>query len=139
MICPYCNAEARLMTGREMYPNHPQLSHKRSYKCAPCDASVGCHPGTSVPLGTLASAPLRKARSATHRSFDRLWRGHIMSDWKMLGKPKNLYTRREAYDWLSEAMGMEPGNCHIGQFNEAQCRKAEKVSQARWAEMEAQR
>jgi hypothetical protein len=78
--------------------------------CTPCDARVGCHPGTVTPLGTPADAELRAARNAAHAAFDPLW-------------DSGELTRTRAYAWLAERMGMRKEDVHIGHFDLAQCQR----------------
>ena len=77
--------------------------------CHGCEAMVGCHPGTDVPLGYMADQPTRRARMRAHQAFDPLWKGN------------NLITRREAYKRLADYMGLPERECHISMFNEYQC------------------
>lgn len=114
--CPYCEQPAQLITGAEMYPRRPDLANRYFWRCAPCDAHVGCHQagngygdGTQ-PLGRLANAALRHARSLAHAAFDPLWKGKH--------RPMNRY---RAYEWLSEQLGLSPAETHIGEFDEATC------------------
>lgn len=76
---------------------------------------VGCHPGTTIALGTPVGPLTRAARVHAHEVFDKLWKG-----------PGAIMTRSQAYDALSEHMGQET---HIGQSNRAQC-----LEIARWAQ-----
>ena len=85
------------------------------YICWPCDATVGVHEGTDNPKGTLAKKELREMRKQVHALLDPLWRGDR----------KNK--RGKAYRWLSEEMGLPIEQTHIGEFREAECRKAIKV------------
>src|SRR5690606_32085616 len=96
--------------GTEIYPHRPDLSAKKCYLCRPCDAYVGCHPGTTRPLGTPANASLRRARRAAHDAFDATWRGGKMS-------------RTMAYRWLCGELGIAAEDCHIGLFDEAMCER----------------
>lgn len=107
-VCPYCGASAEFVTGAVIYPHRPDLAEKTFWRCAPCEAWVGCHPGESTPLGSLANGPLRRARGRAHGAFDELWKGRHMA-------------RGEAYAALSEALGIEPQKTHIGHFDEATC------------------
>lgn len=109
--CPYCTGESDLVTGAVIYPRRPDLSHKLFWHCAPCNAYVGCHPGTSNPLGRLADAELRQWKQNTHAWFDKIWTSKAM-------------TRRAAYAWLSKQLGIEPKKCHIGMFDVETCRRA---------------
>jgi len=110
-ICPYCGRAARLVGGAVIYPNIPDLHYKKFWQCRPCDAHVGCHPDSTRPLGSPANKPLRQARREAHRCFDKLW--------KSGSRP-----RREAYARLAAALGLAAEDCHIGQFDEATCRRA---------------
>ena len=108
--CGYCHNPAPLVTGREVYPHRPDLYAKQFYACLPCKAWVGCHPGTTKPLGRVANAELRGLKSAAHAAFDPLWRD---------GKAK----RGSMYGWLAAQLGVEKHRCHIGYFNEDECRR----------------
>lgn len=109
MICPYCGAEADYVAGDTIYPHRRDLWKKTFYRCAPCDAHVGCHDGTSNALGRLANPELRLAKMAAHSAFDRIWRGKM--------------SRGAAYRWLAEQLGIEARDCHIGMFDVEQCRR----------------
>ncbi|MBG0871435.1 hypothetical protein H0X91_15795 [Burkholderia sp. 9777_1386] len=109
-ICPYCNCESRKATGTDIYPHRPDLRKKVFYQCVPCDAHVGCHPGTEKPLGRLADAELRAAKMAAHAAFDPLWKSGERS-------------RGVAYAWLARRLGIAKNACHIGMFDLVTCRK----------------
>lgn len=115
--CDYCGEPAALITGRELYPHRPDLTHVRAWKCAPCDAWVGCHRGTTRPLGRLANADLRAAKQAAHAAFDPLWRG---TKWR----------RSAAYRWLAQQMGLPAKQCHIGMFDANQCARVVAIVEA---------
>jgi len=114
VVCRYCGREAVKKTGGEVYPHLPNLKKKIFWVCDPCDARVGCHGLTDKPLGDLANAELRKARSEAHRAFDPLWKTGTM-------------TRSFAYAWLSKRLGINEELCHIGMFDAAMCRKVVEV------------
>lgn len=114
VTCPYCHEPAPLVTGREVYPHRPDLFAMSFYACLPCDARVGCHPGTTKPLGRLANAEGRKLKMAAHAAFDPIWKD---------GKRK----RKDAYRWLADELGIEVNRCHIGYFNEDECRRVVAV------------
>lgn len=99
------------MNGTQLFRD--RRAKKRLYwRCGKCDAHVGTHRGTSIPLGTLANKSLRKLRMQTHIEFDKLW--------EQIDSPM---TRTQAYQWL--AMELDIGNivCHIAMFDEDMCRK----------------
>jgi len=116
VTCPYCHRPAKLATGANIYPHRPDLVDKVFWRCAPCDAYVGCHPkhrkwsptGTT-PLGRLANAELRREKQRAHAAFDPLWKSGEMR-------------RTEAYKWLAEQLGMSAANCHIGMLDANACR-----------------
>lgn len=116
VVCDYCGKDAPLITGRQVYPHRPDLYGKKFYRCVPCDALVGCHPGTESALGRLANPELRKAKMAAHAAFDPLWKS---------GKHK----RGQMYGWLANQLGIEKKDCHIGMFDVDLCMRVVTVCQ----------
>lgn len=112
-ICPYDLTIARLTSGREVYrgSRDPNLWRKGFWVCDTCGSRVGCHPGTSKPLGKLANKTLREARIEAHNAFDGLWRSGRMS-------------RTAAYAELAKQLALPGERTHIGEFDEDMCRKA---------------
>lgn len=117
LTCPYCStkrkpAMARLVKGVKLYPERRDLHTHNFWECEyECGAYVGCHldgKGGRKPLGRLADARLRSAKSRAHRAFDPLWQ-------------KELMTRTQAYAWLANKMGIPAEECHIGMFDIRQC------------------
>jgi hypothetical protein len=111
--CPHCARPAELVAGADVYPHRLDLAEKKVWRCLPCDARVGCHDGTDIPLGTLAGPALRSARWRAHAAFDRLWKR----------EHGGTMRRAEAYAWLAGQLGVEVEACHIGQFDEAWCER----------------
>lgn len=121
-ICPYCDAAAELVTGSAIYQHRPDLGAQNFWHCAPCDAYVGCHKAGSYrfergvkimhvgtePLGRLADAELRRAKSAAHAVFDPMWKARG-------------WNRKQAYAWLAENLRLPVENTHIGEFDAAMC------------------
>ena len=110
VCCDYCGKEAKLVYGDEVYPHRKDLHKSKFWECLPCDARVGVHRGTEVPLGRLANLELRMAKKAAHAAFDPFWR-------------EGTWSRSFAYTMLASAMRMKKENCHIGMFNEKQCQR----------------
>jgi hypothetical protein len=121
-ICPYCTVPARLTLGGEVYPNRPELFGKRLWICDSCGAYVGCHDGTTKPLGRLANAELRAAKSRAHAAFDPLWQAKMRqtncSKWEARGA---------GYRWLSQQLGIKKELCHIGMFDVATCERVVEI------------
>ena len=119
--CPYCNRDAVMVKGQDIYKNVAHSDNQNFWMCWPCDAYVGCHvynqefglKGTE-PLGTLANKRLRSARMKVHLMFDPLWE---MAGWG----------RTAAYRWLATRLGISFADCHIGNFNLKTCVKAIKA------------
>lgn len=116
MICDYCNNKAELVGGDVIYPHRPDLRGLKFYYCADCSAWVGCHRGTTKPLGRLANTELRLAKQSAHVAFDTLWKRTT---------PAGSFDRSSAYTWLAQQLGIKREDCHIGMFDEEQCRRVE--------------
>lgn len=124
--CDYCGKPARLVRGSDIYPHRKDLRFLQFWVCWPCDARVGCHSGTTAPLGRLANRELRKAKMAAHAAFDPLW------------KQEHL-TRSEAYEWLSSALGLPKEETHIGMFDVDTCKEVVELAGTKMIELENER
>lgn len=113
LSCQYCGRPTKKVSGNVIYPRAKQYHDKFYYLCRKCDAYVGCHPD-GKPMGEVADSALRRARIEAHTAFDRLWKGGRM-------------TRSMAYSWLSRALDIQSGECHIGKFDLETCIKVVKV------------
>lgn len=117
--CPDCQGKVTL---------HQRSDHvyRRDYgpiwQCKECKAYVGCHKGTTEPLGRVADAGLRRAKNAAHKAFDPLWERKIRT--QGVAKKK---ARSAGYAWLAEQLGVHGDHCHIGMFDEAMCQKVVEV------------
>lgn len=117
--------ECRLCGGKVEIVRHEVIYHGRTYgewpwvyRCEDCEARVGLHPFTALPLGTLADETLRKIRNECKAPFERLWRtGEI--------------GRTEAYQWLAKKLGKSIAECHFGLFEADDCRQARQICQER--------
>lgn len=123
VVCPYCEKPAALVSGTTIYPNRQDLSTKKIWQCAACDAHVGCHDAGcgqgngSKPLGTLANAELRAARKRAHAAFDPIWTSKRMR-------------RVDAYDWLSIQLGRTVRRTHIALFGVTLCERVVAICHA---------
>ena len=118
VICPYCDQPAELVKGREVYPFREDLAQRRYWLCRRDKAWVGVHVGTDKPLGRLADKELRQAKERAHAVFDPLWKSGGMS-------------RRAAYRWMRDALGIENREAHIGKFDIARCEALVAACRAR--------
>lgn len=113
MKCPYCGKTVLLKDASFIYHNNKSKNWGKIWVCSDyphCDAYVGCHKGTSIPLGRLANARLRTLKSEAHRQFDPIWKSGLMS-------------RKEAYRWLADMLKIPCEECHIGMFDVKECQK----------------
>lgn len=106
ILCCGCgeDIQARLTSGREIYPHRPDLHRLPFWMCDACGNYVGCHHKTKDrlrPLGNIPTPKLRSARNSIHRILDPIWKeGHMK--------------RGRVYRLLSERLGI-PGY-HTGEI-----------------------
>lgn len=109
--CPYCNGPVTLVENSVIYKGKLFGDWPYAYDCRPCDAYIGLHPDTDVPLGTLADKALREARKkAKAHFFEWMEMSHV--------------DRSGSYKWLAEKMNIPVDECHFGWFTESQCEEA---------------
>lgn len=122
--CRYCQQPATLVRHGEVgYPY--RSSYGPMWVCVPCNAWVGCHPGTEKPLGGLANAELRAWKIKAHAAFDPLWHGKMRRDRCTKGK-----ARRAGYAWLAKELSIDVKKCHIGYMNIDECRRVVEICEA---------
>lgn len=118
-LCPHCNVPAVVF---HLPPGTFGQRNPRRWECPMqgCDARVGIHENSKrdAPLGTLAREPLRRHRMSVHGAFDPLWRH---------GPACRFPTRRKAYEWLANALGIDFNRCHVGEFDHAMCARAQRA------------
>lgn len=133
--CPYCGGGSTLVTGEKVLPQLQEVADRHYWLCdAGCDAYVGCHPGTTVPLGTLADRNLRLARRELHQRYlDPIWQqaidhpayaGNRFREWKRDEIIKRA--RERTYEWLGEQLRL-PGPAHVGHFDLETCGRASEI------------
>lgn len=112
--CRYCGDAVFLVTNDEIYGRR-YGEWPYAYKCIGCDANVGLHPHTDIPLGTLADKALREARKnkKLHIQLTR----------------QQKWSRLQSYAWLAKQMSIEVKDCHWGWFDLADCEKAATICQ----------
>lgn len=112
-ICRYCGGTIRLVSAESIYGSSAkrlELQDEKIYQCQNCGARVGCHKGTTRPLGKVANEVLRLKRIETHRVFDQFWHSQGMS-------------RTQADKWLAKEFSLPENRAHIGGFEMEQCQK----------------
>lgn len=115
-VCPYCGQPVQLVSNSAIY-GREYGDWPYAYLCKPCNAYVGLHPNTDLPLGTLADRELRKCRSRSKATFHQLMK-------------RQGWSRNEAYRWLAAEMNIPRRRCHFGMFDASQCERAEFICQS---------
>ena len=108
--CPYCGSVAILRSAEGIYRSHS--AGKMLYVCKKypiCDSYVRVHPGTKIPMGTMANGELRRLRHEAHKYFNQLYDSGYM-------------TKDDAYRWLAAILSAPQNQAHIGLLGEYYCR-----------------
>ena len=117
----HCGGDCRLTDGVEIYPHRPDLADKQIWKCDSCNATVGCHPGGTKPLGHAADKATRNARMMLHeRMLDPIWQNEP-------DKPFRKAARRRVYKFPAFVLDIDRDDCHTGMFTIERCRAAWKA------------
>lgn len=102
-----CGTATVLYTGFQLFGDKDR-ANEHFYVCPVCGKHVGCHSGTNISFGTPADSKTRKLRKEVHNAFDQKWR-------------KCNIPRSDAYRWLSDKMGNNLSEIHIGMMDEEKC------------------
>lgn len=108
--CPYCGSQATLHPADYVY-GKSAIPGNLLYVCdryPACDAYVGAHQKTKLPMGSLANGDLRHKRIEAHRSFNWLWTSGLM-------------TKSQAYRWMQAKLGLSDSQAHIAKFSAYMC------------------
>lgn len=125
--CPHCGRPVAIVNNSVIF-REPKGPWPWIYKCTNplhkrggvpvCGAYVSMHPGTAIPMGTLADAITRRARKAAKEALDQFWSPDLR-DRKM--------TRASAYARLAFCLGIPLEKCHVGLFDVAMCERVIKA------------
>lgn len=109
-----CEFTVSIKTHKEVYGRNygywPYL-----YFCDSCKAYVGIHPGTDIPLGTMADEELRLWRKKAKVPFEK-WR------------KRSGISRSYAYSILAEKLQIPVNECHFGWFDLDMCKDVFEVT-----------
>ncbi|MEQ2025372.1 zinc-finger-containing protein [Xenorhabdus szentirmaii] len=113
--CRYCNKHVTISHHLDVFKQiHDNSRWPWLYYCWSCGARVSIHPGTDIPMGSLADKPTRIARLSAHQYFD-----DVRVRWNL--------ERMEAYQWLASQLEISLNECHFGWFDVDMCEKAKYV------------
>ncbi len=113
IICPYCNGKVIYTSNATIYGR--EYGNGRCYRCMKCDAYVGVHNRTNIPLGRLANRELRELKKECHALFDPVWKQN-----------KNI-KREHAYGRLANVLNIPINECHFGWFDKEMLLKAKEI------------
>lgn len=112
--CPRCSGTSVLVVNNSAIYGKQYGKWPFAYYCDGCGAYVGMHPGTNIPLGTLADEVTRAARRDCKTPFESVWKSGLLS-------------RTAAYQWLAEQLGISVDECHFGWFEADTCQRAKTL------------
>ncbi len=115
--CRFCADVVVLVENSVIYNGRTYGDWPYAYWCGGCEAYVGLHPDTDLPLGTLADKRTRDARNTCKKAFEPIHKEGYM-------------TRKQAYQWLADKMGMGIEQCHFGLFEPQHCMAAKAFCDA---------
>jgi hypothetical protein len=119
-LCDYCGAHAALARyGDAAYPYRED--HGTLWICTACEAWVGIHARSTrnVPLGRLADAALREAKSRLHDTLEPLVAGKVRRD-----RVNAFEARAKAIRWVASELGFDPLPASIHHLSLDQCEHA---------------
>jgi hypothetical protein len=114
VLCHYCTKPAEFYNSSAIVYSGKNYGPIYLCKCQTGWSYVGCHPGTTKPLGRLANRELRTWKKKAHAAFDPVWKEQT--------EISRTKARKLAYTALSDALGLEREDCHIGMFNVDMCK-----------------
>ena len=124
--CPHCGGVVGVSGHEAIYGGATFGDWPWVYHCQDgCGAYVGMHPFTAIPLGTLATAAIRKARKECKPLFEAL-------------HTTGRLDRTTAYTQLAAKLGIPVAECHFGWFDEATCHRAATASRELFLALGAQ-
>lgn len=118
VICPYCQATAKLVTGKTILPKHTVLHADKMWFCEPCKAFAMCYKKENIPYGRTGNEPIG------HLANISLWRLRSRANklFQYFSEEAN-YTQEQAYSWLSQKLEIQSEYCILTNFDEETCKK----------------
>lgn len=113
--CHYCNGIVEAISNDQIYNGKAYGHWPFAYRCKDCHASVGMHPNTYIPLGSLADRETKEYRKRAKEVFIQLYKMKLIS-------------RGEAYERLAKKLGIDKSKCHFGHFDVETAKKCVKLS-----------
>jgi hypothetical protein len=124
--CDYCGSRALLARyGDESYPYRGDQGPL--WICTACQAWIGVYARSkhNLPLGRLADATLREAKSKLHDALEPLVAGKVRRD-----GVNAFEARAKAIRWVATELGFDPVPASIHAFTPEQCEQALRYVEA---------
>ena len=105
-ICRYCGGIIRLVPAADVYGSSTErlgMQNEYLYQCQNCNARVGCHKGTTRPLGDVANEILRLKRTQPDEDCYR----HLINSKKIFEK---LLAKVKRFDYEFQAACVKEQN-----------------------------
>lgn len=112
-VCYHCSGKVILTSNSFIYGKE-YGPWPYCYACTVCDAYVGVHMNTHIPLGTLANREIREARKINKQKFIDMYK-------------KKRMNKNQAYTWLAKQLQIPKSKCHWGWFGVEMCNKAGQI------------
>lgn len=126
-MCPYCGSKSELHLSSAFIYNGRDFGPVHACENFPlCDGFVGCHPGTTTPLGRLANNELRYWKKQAHKYFDQIWMTKKINKIYKVFLPETS-NRKKSYIWLSNQLNLGLDQTHIGMFDVDLCKKVVEI------------
>jgi uncharacterized protein DUF3268 len=119
-LCDYCGARA-LLAGVGDAPYPYREDHGPIWICTACQAWIGTHARSrhATPLGRLADAALREAKSRLHDALEPLVKAKMLRDGVIIFEARARVVR-----WVATELGFEPVPSSLHSFSLNQCEQA---------------
>lgn len=112
--CYYCRNKTEYVDSIEVY----RESYGYIFLCRPCKAWVNTHnQSQDQAFGFVAKKELRDLRHTAHGFYDPLWQKKVSQ-----GASRKA-AQSKAREWLAEQLNIEIVECHMGMFDNDQCRQ----------------
>lgn len=115
--CDCCGCPVEFCSHEVLYEGKEFGEWPFIYYCKGCGASIGVHPYSIFPLGTMADSATRRARSAVHAIIDPMWKS-------------GRFLRSEVYSRMAKLTGR--ATFHTGELSLQECHDAVAAFRAAW-------
>ena len=110
MKCTYCQANTKIVSGQELYPNLGLSEAVKFVACSNCDAHVMCRKNTEEPDGLLADGVLRTMRAT------------VFSHLNPMLANKGKKARAKVLTGMARSVFC--GQANVNAFGEGDCKRA---------------